>query len=162
MLGTLGINGKLFLAQLVNFAIVLFVLWRWVFGPVAGALEKRRQRVETSLKEAKKIEQRLQSFEQEHGERLKRSRVEAEEIVQKAVETADRTKAEIAESAKSEAERILRDARETIQAEKDGAIKAVRREVAELSVAGAEKVMRVKLTDEEDREIINSLFGEIK
>ena len=46
VIGTLGLNWKLFMAQLLNFGIVLFVLWKWVFRPVAGALETRRQRVE--------------------------------------------------------------------------------------------------------------------
>ena len=47
-LGTLGINGKIFLAQLVNFVLVLIVLWRWAFTPIVKILDKRRDQIAKS------------------------------------------------------------------------------------------------------------------
>src|SRR3989344_7882995 len=83
-IGTLGINWKLFLAQLLNFGIVIFVLWKWVMKPVVGALESRRAKIELSLKKAQDIEERLQKFEEHREEELRRVRVQGQEILNKA------------------------------------------------------------------------------
>ncbi|MBL8031980.1 MAG: hypothetical protein JNK33_06710, partial [Candidatus Doudnabacteria bacterium] len=51
-LGSLGLNAKLFIAQLVNFSIIFFVLWRWVFKPITRHLQERTTRIEQSLQDA--------------------------------------------------------------------------------------------------------------
>src|SRR5262245_53133970 len=63
VLGMLGINWKLFIAQLINFGIVLFVLWKWVFKPVSSGLEARTTRIEKSLQDATQLEQAKKEFD---------------------------------------------------------------------------------------------------
>ena len=58
-LGSLGLNVKIFIAQLINFAIVVLVLWKWVYNPIVALLEKRQTTIEKSLKEAKEIEEKM-------------------------------------------------------------------------------------------------------
>ena len=48
-IGVLGINGKIFLAQLVNFGLILLVLWRFAFKPIVARLEARRERIEKKI-----------------------------------------------------------------------------------------------------------------
>ena len=161
VIGTLGINAKLFVAQLINFSIVLFVLWKWVFGPVVGALEKRQERVEKSLREAKAIEEKVEQFEADHEGRMQKSRHEAEVVIQKAMEAASQVRAETVEESKKEAERILLNARETIEAEKTNAIAEVRKEVAELTIAATQKVIEVKLDSSKDKDLVESILGKL-
>ena len=105
-IGTLGLNWKLFLAQLINFGIVILVLWKWVFKPVAGALETRRQKIEESVKKADEIEKRLKEFEASRDQEFRKARAAAEEIIQKATTSGEASKAEILALAKVQAGRI--------------------------------------------------------
>jgi F0F1-type ATP synthase membrane subunit b/b' len=49
LLGKLGINAPLFLAQLVNFSIVLLVMWKWVYTPLVKLMDKRAQEIADGL-----------------------------------------------------------------------------------------------------------------
>ena len=103
-IGTLGINWKLFLAQLLNFGIVLFILWKWVMKPVVGALESRRVKIEQSLKKAQDIEERLQKFEEHKEGELRRIRVQGQEILNQANAAAASAKAETVAAGRAEAD----------------------------------------------------------
>ncbi len=76
-----GINLKSFLAQLVNFAIVLFVLWKWVFRPVAQGLADRTAKIEKSLDDAQQITVDKQTFETWKNAEISKVRQEAATII---------------------------------------------------------------------------------
>ena len=78
-----GLDWKLFIAQLFNFAIVLIVLWRWVFKPLGTKLEQRTAKIEKSIKESQEIQDRLKQVEQYRKAEMKKIRGEANEIVLK-------------------------------------------------------------------------------
>ena len=153
-IGTLGINWKLFLAQLVNFGIVIFILWKWVMKPVVGALEARRARIEASVQKAEEIEQRMKQFEAEREQELREARREAEGVLQKALAAADSIKTETLESARAEAERILVETRTTIAADKEKMLRELREELSGLTLLATEKILRQKLDGHKDRELV--------
>src|SRR4051812_9569976 len=62
-IGSLGIDKVKFIAQLVNFAILLFVLWKYAFGPVGRKLEERTAKIEKALHDADRIEKEKREFE---------------------------------------------------------------------------------------------------
>jgi len=160
--GTLGLNWKLLLAQLVNFGIILFILWKWVFGPVVKALESRRQKIEESGKKAEDIEKRVRETDLERENILKTARVEAEAISKKAAFAADLTKQEIIAVAKAEAEKTLSQAKQEIEAEKNTAIKEVKQEIANLTILATEKIIKQKLDGKRDMELINDTIKNLK
>jgi F-type H+-transporting ATPase subunit b len=161
-LATLGINWKLFLAQLVNFAIVIFVLWRWVMKPVVGALEARRQKIEDSVRQAQEIETRMKAFETERDQKFQLARVEAEAILKKATASADSARQEITLQARAEAERILAAAKAAIEADKQQMLSEIREEVASFTVMATEKILREKLGSQKDKELIQEVFKSLK
>ena len=61
----LGIDGRILLAQLFNFAILVFILWRFAYKPVLNILEERRLKVEKSLDDAEAATKRLKQAEAE-------------------------------------------------------------------------------------------------
>lgn len=160
-IGTLGLNWKLFLAQLINFGIVILVLWKWVFRPVAGALEARRQKIEESVRKADEIERRLKAFEASRDEGFKKARTEAEEIMKTAIGAAESTKAEILAQARAQAEKILVDAKANIEQEKLKMFAELREEVANLTVMATEKILREKLNDQRDRKLVQEVLTRI-
>jgi len=52
LLGTFGINWKLLIAQLINFSVVLFVMWKWVYTPLLKLIEDRQKKIEQGIRDA--------------------------------------------------------------------------------------------------------------
>lgn len=161
-IGTLGLNWKLFLGQLINFSIILFILWRWVFKPIASALEGRRLKIEQSLKQAEDIKQRIAEFENTKEQELKKAKGEGDKILKDALSLALEVKQETLSQAKVEAGRIMIHARETIEAEKHQMLKEVRGEISSLTVLATEKILREKLDSEKDKALIQDVLKIIK
>lgn len=161
-IGTLGLNWKLFIAQLINFGIVLFILWKWIFKPIAQALEARRLRIEESVRAAQNLEKRIKEFEQNKEKRFKEARREADEIMRKAMLETEKVKQEIIDNARKEADKILKEVEITIEAEKKEMLQAIRQEAADLTIMTAEKVLRKKLDKEQDKILVQEVLKSIR
>ncbi len=158
----LGIDWKLFIAQLFNFAIVLIVLWRWVFKPLTTKLEQRSAKIEKSIKESQEIQDQLKGVEQYRKAEVEKIRGEANEIILKAQKTAEANKEEIIAEAKKSAERVLEQSKKELASEKSKLLIEVKEEAANLIVAATEKILREKLDPKKDAELIKESLKGLK
>src|SRR3954467_12266796 len=92
VLGTLGVDWKLFLAQLINFGIVLFIFWKWVVKPLGTTLTKRQERIEAGLKNAERTDVERKKFEDWKVAEMKKVRTEADKILRITTDTANQIK----------------------------------------------------------------------
>jgi F-type H+-transporting ATPase subunit b len=148
-----GLNAQLFFAQFINFAVVLFVLWKWVFTPVTRALQKRTAKIEASLKHAEDVEVEKAEFENWKAAEMSKVRVEAAGIVSKAKSEAETVRTELLAKAKTEHEKLLLDGRADLARESAQALQEAKGKLAELVVLATEKVLREKLTDKKDAQL---------
>ena len=162
LLGTLGINWKLFIAQLVNFGIVLFIFWKWIVKPLGTTLTKRQERIESGLKNADLMEQEKKNFDVWRQEEMKKARVEAENLIKTTTDTATKMKQEIIAEAHSQSSKIMEQAKASIEAEKIQTLKEVKQEVATLVVTASEKILKTKLDSKKDQELITESIRSIK
>jgi len=154
LLSKLGIDWKLLIAQIVNFLVLLFVLWKFAYGPILAMLEKRQKKIEKGLKDADEAHKKLTESEERQKEVLKKARTEAKDIVEKAHVQAEKSKAEIAVEAKSQAEKIIINAKAEIEQEKQKTIAEIKSEIGGLVVAAAEKIVGEKMDEKKNRELI--------
>jgi len=150
----LGIDWKLLIAQIVNFLVLLFVLYKFAYGPILAMLEKRQKKIEKGLKDADEAHKKLVESEEKQKEILKHARTEAKDIVEKSRLQAEKSKSEIAASAKTQAEKILAGAKVEIEQEKQKTIAEIKSEIGGLVVAATEKILEEKIDGEKDKEII--------
>jgi F-type H+-transporting ATPase subunit b len=150
----LGIDWKLLIAQIVNFLVLLFVLWKFAYGPVLAMLEKRQKKIEKGLKDADDAHKKLEESAEKQKEILKNARTEAKDIVEKAREQAEKAKSEIALEAKVQAEKIITVAKAEIEQEKQKTINEIKSEIGGLVVAATEKIVGEKMDSEKNRELI--------
>jgi F-type H+-transporting ATPase subunit b len=160
-LGTLGINWKLFLAQLVNFGIVLFIFWRWVVKPLGKTLTDRQAKIESGLRNAAYMEDEKKKFEEWKGDEMRKVRSEAERVLKTATETADKIRAETVTGAQAQADKIVEQAKSAIEGEKTQMLKEVKTEIADLVMKASEKVIRAKLDSKKDHELVSESVKEI-
>lgn len=130
------------------FGIVFFLLAKFGFPVITGMVDKRRERIEKSIAAAAEAEEKLASLSQEHARMVEQTRLEQGRILQEAAEARDRIVAQAKQQASDEASKILEKAKLEIAAERESALKDIRKQVALLSVNVAEKIVRKDISTE--------------
>ena len=160
-IGSLGLDWKLFLAQLINFSVILFVLWKWVFTPVAKKLTERTEKIEKSLFDAGQITKEKQEFETWKNAEISKARTEAMSIITLGQNDAIKAKDDILKQAKEEQQKMVEQAKNQISAEKTKSLSEAKTELADLITNATEKILREKLDEKKDREFINETLKNI-
>lgn len=158
LLNNLGINGKLLLAQIVNFLVLLFVLYKFAYGPVLKVLNERTSKIEKGLKDAEDAQKKLAEISEKEKAVLVKARKQAQEIIAKAEEIAVKNKEEIIVVAKEQSEKILADSAKNIEMEKALMFQEVKKQVAELVVFATNKIISEKVDSDKDRELIEKVI----
>ena len=154
-------SGLLFWMTII-FAIVFFILARFGFPIITGMVDKRSRRIEDAIVAARKAEESLAGLAQEQERLLAEARAEQARILHEAASQRDSLIAKAQEDAREEAGKIMNEAKERIREEKEAALRDVRKEVALLSVAIAEKIVRKEIsTDKGQLELIDRMVDEI-
>ena len=147
--------------MVVIFGLLFFLLAKFGFPIITSMVEKRNTTIEKSLKDAHEIEARMGQMVEEHARMLDEARKEQAQILREATDTRNKILAQAKDDAREEAAKILAEARTEIEAEKEAALRDVRKEVAVLSVSIAEKILRKELSeDKEQREYIDRMVDE--
>ena len=157
----LGLNWQLFIAQLVNFGIVLFILWKWVFTPVAKKLQERTDKIEKAMNDAKSTEKEKQEFALWKEQEMKKTRQEAGSIIGAAQVDATKAKDEILKQAKEEQLKLVEQGKKQIEQEKNLQLQAAKSELADIITSAAEKILRHKLDEKHDKELIKESLKNI-
>jgi F-type H+-transporting ATPase subunit b len=154
-------SGLLFWMTII-FAIVFFILAKFGFPIITGMVEKRTKRINDSLEAARIAEEALANLKQEQERLVTETRAEQAKLMQEAAAERDRMIVQAQEQARAEAQKIMDDARIRINEEKEAAMKEVRNEVAKVSLAIAEKVVRKELSsDQSQKQLIDSLVDKL-
>lgn len=146
-----GVKPILLIAQIVNFLILLYILKRFLYKPILKMLDERKEKISGGLKNAEEIEKKLNQIVAEREEQLKKASKEGEEIIKEATASANQIITEAHEKAGSDIEVIIEKAHQSIDLEKEKMRQEIRSELADLVVAGLEKVTG-KILDKKDQE----------
>lgn len=157
----LGIDWRLFLAQLINFAVLLLVLYKFLYKPLLALLDRRRMRIEKSLEEATRIEAESKRLDQLKREKVEEARREAARILEETAVRSESAKQKALEKTRQESMVIVEKAREQIRQEKAELMHRVQEEAADLVVAAAEQVLKKKIDEDTDTKFINASIAEL-
>ncbi len=146
----------------VIFGLVLFILAKFGFPMITGMVEKRNKRISDSLEAARTAEQAIAHLKEEQERIITETRTEQNRLMQEAAAERDRMIAQAQDQARAEAQKIMEDAKVRINQEKEAAMKELRSEVAKMSIAIAEKVVRKDLaSDAAQKDLVDKLVDEI-
>ena len=138
--------------MVVIFGIVFFLLAKFGFPVITKAVQTRSDHIADSLKAADEAQARLAGMAQEQAKMIEETRLEQSRILKEASESRERIIAQAKEEAAAEAAKMLEHAKVEIAAERESAIRDIRRQVAMISVEVAEKIVRKDL-DEGDGQL---------
>jgi F-type H+-transporting ATPase subunit b len=157
----LGLDWKLFIAQLINFAVVLFVLWKWVFKPLGKKLEERSAKIEQSINQSAEVEKKLVEAESFRQAEMEKVRAEANAAIAQAQKNAEKAKEQIMAEAKANSDKMLEQTKKEIESERIKLMAEVREEAATLVVAATEKILREKIDVKKDEQLIKESLKNI-
>ncbi|CCI85459.1 F0F1 ATP synthase subunit B [Lactobacillus pasteurii DSM 23907 = CRBIP 24.76] len=143
---------------LITFAILMLLVKHYAWGPVSEMMEKRRQKVIEDLDSAADARKKAEILANEREAALKNSRQEATKILSDAKENAQKTSTEIVTAANTEAVSIRKKAEAEAKVAKSKALEDARQEVANISVAIAEKVIAKNLSAEDQKDLVDQFI----
>jgi F-type H+-transporting ATPase subunit b len=129
---------------------------------ITGMVEKRNKRINDSLEAARTAEEAIAHLKEEQERIMTETRTEQTRLMQEAAAERDRMIAQAQDQAREEAQKILEDAKVRINQEKEAAMNELRNEVAKISLAIAEKVVRNELSsDTAQKDLVDKLIDQL-
>jgi len=147
--------------EIVNFFILLFLLIKYLYGPITEALEKRKNKIENTLTEADKKREEAEELKQKYENELANARQEAQAIINKARQQGEEEKKDIIKEANEEANRKLKRAEEEIVRAKKQAVSELRDEVASVSVLIAQKLIEKSIDQQAQQQIVSEYIDKL-
>lgn len=133
--------------QTLTFIVVLFLLSKFAWKPIMGALREREVSIESALAAAEKAKLEMQGLKTENEKLLAEARMERDRILKEASDAANMLVETAKQKANEEGGRMIAQARESIENEKRAAITEVKNMAAALSVDIAERILRKELSN---------------
>ena len=142
-----GIDGVNVAMQLLSFAILAYVLYRFAIKPTLSQVDERNRQIEAGLKNAEATAAKLAEANQQAAAQLKAAQVEANKIVDEARKAAKELSERETAAVTERANALLKKANEAAELERKKIMAEAQQEIARLVVATTERVLAKKLTD---------------
>ena len=141
LIDTFHIDWHLIIAQMINFGVVVFVLYRFAIKPLGKLMEERSAKISDGISDAKRHKEILSQTQEEYKKIISEARKESQEIVTLAKKDAEKIRESLIEKASEDARKIVDDGKKELDSEKEKIIIDAKREIANLVVQGTEKIL---------------------
>ena len=131
--------------MLLAFGVVFLVLYKFGFPVITSMIDARKRYIDDALNEAKEAKAKLAGVEEECNALVNEARENQAKILREAVVAKEQIISDARDKAAAETEMMISEAKKQIERERDEALNSIRTEVAKLSVAIAEKIVRKEL-----------------
>ncbi|MGB8407248.1 MAG: F0F1 ATP synthase subunit B/delta [Mycobacterium sp.] len=136
-----------FIGQLIGFAVIVAIIWKYVAPPVKGLMTRQQEAVRTALAESAEAAQKLADADKMHAKALADAKAESGKVTDEAKADSVRITAQLAEQAGVDAERIKAQGAQQVQLLRQGVIRELRQGLGAESVAKADELVRQHLAD---------------
>jgi len=146
---------------LVTFVVLLVLLAKFAFKPIAQALDRRGETIKKSIEEAEKQRVEAKKLMEDYQKQIADARNEAGKIIEESRQLGERVRKEVVEKANSEASAVVQRAQEEIQRQKEKGVQELKDTVANLSVQIASKVLEKEVNEATHRQLIDNLIKDL-
>ena len=162
MLDKLGINPLNLAAQIVNFAILFYILKRFLYKPILKILDERAKKISQGLKAAEETVQEREKIENLKSQEMKKTKAEVEKILQaarlEAENTSQKLKEKAQQEAKKQAEKEFLQMQRRLQKEE----KAIKERVGKMVVEAARKVLQQSLDKTVQKQVFDAQLKKMR
>jgi F-type H+-transporting ATPase subunit b len=146
---------------LVTFVILLALLAKFAFKPIAQALDSRGQKIKQSIDDAEKTRADAKKLMEDYQKQIAEARTEAGKVIEEARQLGERVRKEVVEKANAEASAVAQRAQEEIIRQKEKGVQELKDTVAALSVQIASKVLEKEVNEATHRQLIDNLIKDL-
>ena len=158
----LGLDWKLFIAQLFNFGVVLFVLFKWVLGPIRAKIRERERQEKELADNLKAVKERVEALKKESDNALKEAHRRAQEIIEDAQNLSQEIFSEAQIKSLKQRDSILSEASRESDKLKLEALKSAKNSLAGLVIEAAGKVLGKKITGADSIALAQEAIREVE
>lgn len=145
----------------LSFLLLLFILRKFAWKPILGAVNTREQSIMDALASAEAAKKEMENLTADNEKLLKEARLERDAMMKEARELKAKMISDAKEEAKVEANKMISNAQAAIQSEKISAIAEIKSQVASLSIEIAEKVVKDELSSKDKQlKLVETMLGE--
>jgi len=156
---TFHIEFNFLLAQLINFTIVLLVLYKFAYKPILKVLNERTDKIARGLKDSEKATQKLEAISEKVKNILKKAKIEAQKIIDQGEETIKKNQELTLRQTKEQTQKMFQETEKRIEEEKKKIIIEAKKEVADLVIMVTQKIVAEKLDENKDRAFIEKIIN---
>lgn len=156
----MNINATLF-GELIAFIFFVWFCMKFVWPPIMGAIEERQKKIADGLAASERGEKDLELAQAKATEQLKEAKTQAAGIIEQAKKRGSQIVDEETQRAHQERENIIAQGHAEIEAERNRAKEDLRKQVAALAVAGAEKILERQIDAAAQSDIVEKLVAEL-
>jgi F-type H+-transporting ATPase subunit b len=149
------------IVQMFVFAALVWAVMKWIWPMILGAMEERSQKIALGLAAAEKGQQQLTQAHQDAEAIIREARERAHQIIEQAQQRANEAIEEAKGTATSEGERLVAAAHQQIALESTRARESLRRDVGQLAVRAASKLLEREIDPRAHADLIEKLAAQI-
>ncbi len=159
----LGISLTYLVSQLINFGLLLLILYLLLYKPVLNVLRQRQERVARSMADADAARENAAKTQQDYDRHIADAQRKAQEIIAQAAQLGEQRRAEIEAEAMKRAEEIRQRAHDEAVAERNRVLAEVQGQIASLSMMATERVLgkAVAVDPAVQRRLIDQFLAEM-
>jgi F-type H+-transporting ATPase subunit b len=146
----------------VIFFLLLGILWKFAWKPLLAAVEGREKRIADSLAKAEEVNRASAEIARRQQEAMEEAQRQAKAVLDESRLSAERYRKEQVEAAKKESEEFLDRAKREIALEEIRARDALRKEVVDLTLEAASRVLGQRVSSDDDRRLAEQVVGEVR
>lgn len=155
------IDQNVFLAQTVNFILLIAVLYYFLHKPVRKIIDERTAEIEGQIQSAEENQAAAEKLRLELEKQTNESRQQARQFLDEATKRAEAIQSELIAEAQKEAQAIIEHAKEVTKLEREKAWAELKGEVGELSLLLASKVIKESLEPDQHQHLINETLNQL-
>jgi F-type H+-transporting ATPase subunit b len=161
LIETFHIDATLILAQIINFLVVLAVLYYFAIKPLIKNMSERNNEIERGLKDAKKSEESLLRAKEEYQKMIKEARIEAGVIIEEAVNKGELKKQQAVKDAEESIENIIKKEKSILLKEREQIIEDIKEKTSDIVILAVEKIIKKELDERNNEAIIKDAFNKL-
>lgn len=161
LLSALGLDLKIFIAQLINFVVLGFILYKIGYQPILKFVKDRTAKIEQGVKEADEAKAALASAKEGQATILAQAKVEAQALLDKAKAQAATQGQQLIDRSKAESQKVVEKAKHDIRLEHDKMVADAKHELASIVLLASEKLLRSKMDTATDKTFVEKTLAEL-
>ena len=157
----LSVEPGLAIWTVIAFGIVFFILTRFAWPAITGAMETREEKITESMERAEKALAEAKQISEDNQVARREAEQEAQRILREAREASERLRAEELDKTRAQIKQSQEVAQAEIEREKQSAIEQLRTEVTELAIQAAGKILQENMDDSRQRKLVDKFIDEL-